>query len=518
MVQAADVSEASEPIDADVSEDSELLRVGWGGGPRESHLVSRFIFLRGMGLVYCIAFACLLFQFEALIGQDGLLPVTRYLDRIEPHTSFWDWPTVFWFGSSDAVLRAGAVLGLLLSVGVLAGIENGLVMCVLWLLYMSFVHVGQIFWGYGWEILLLEAGFLSVFLCPVRSVGPMRAASPPPLLVIWAFYWLCFRVMFGAGLIKLRGDDCWTDLTCLVHHYETQPIPNPLSPLLHAMPVWFHKGGVLCNHLVELLAPWMLLGPRRLRIVGALSIIAFQLVLILSGNLSFLNWLTIVVCLPCFDDRFWRGLLPRVPALVGRELEAPKARMVVTAVFALLVCVLSIGPVLNMLSPRQAMNTSFDPYHLVNSYGAFGSVGKVRHEVVLQGTESAAPSHDSDWKEYEFNCKPGDVHRRPCQVSPYHYRIDWQMWFAALGQPQEQVWLLNFVSKLLKAEPIALGLLAFDPFDGRRPKQVRAEFYRYEFAYGESGVHWKRERVAGYLPAMTVDDPRLRDFLRAHGF
>jgi len=503
-------------VEASPDESANALRVSWTGAPRQQHLIARFVFLRGLGFVYSVAFLCLLLQFEGLIGEHGLMPVTRYLDRIGPRTSVLEWPTLFWLASGDAALQLFAVLGLGLSVAVMLGIESGVVMAILWVIYISFCHVGQIFWGYGWEILLLEAGFLSVFLCPIRSLAPMQARSPPPLLVVWAFYWLCFRVMFGAGLIKLRGDDCWTELTCLAYHYETQPIPNPLSAALHAMPMWFHKLGALFNHYVELIAPWMLLVGRRPRIVGALSIVAFQLMLIFSGNLSFLNWLTIVVCLPCLDDRFWRRWLPAVPAARGDSAEPSTLRTRTTAALAIGICLLSIGPVVNMLSPRQAMNTSFDPYHLVNSYGAFGSVGQIRHEVVLAGSEAEAPTA-GDWREYGFHCKPGDVRAWPCIASPYHHRIDWQMWFAALGRPQDQAWLIHMVDKLLRAQPAVLGLLAGDPFEGRRPRWVRAELYRYAFS-DEPGVRWERTRVGAYLPAMSLDDPRLRGYLGARGF
>src|SRR6185503_8451913 len=322
------------------------------------------------------------------------------------------------------------LIGVVLSLAVCAGVTNAMVQLALWAIYLSFVHVGQIFYGYGWELQLVETGFLAVFLCPIRSVGPFPASPPAP--VIWLFRWLIFRIMLGAGLIKLRGDPCWRDLTCLVHHYETQPIPNPLSYLLHALPPWFHKLGALFNHLVELVVPFFAFGPRRGRHIAGVLLIAFQGILILSGNLSFLNWLTIVPAIACFDDSALGRLFPAawrertLARSAGRSPSLPHR----VAAFALagLVALLSVNPVSNMLSPRQAMNATFDQFALVNTYGAFGSVGRERFEVILSGTRDGVLGEQTEWLEYELPCKPGDVTRRPCVISPYHYRLDWQIW------------------------------------------------------------------------------------------
>src|SRR6185295_1514456 len=256
----------------------------------------------------------------------------------------------------------------------------------------------------------------------------------PPVAVFWLFRWLIVRIMLGAGLIKLRGDPCWRDLTCLYYHYETQPIPNPLSRTFHFMPRWFHRAGVLFNHLAELVAPWFAFWPRVARHVAGATMLGLQLILILSGNLSFLNWLTVVPILACFDDGLLRRVLPR--RLVARadraaaEAAPSRAQSVVTWALVALVAVLSVAPVQNLLSHRQAMNTSFEAFELVNTYGAFGTVGRVRPEIVFEGTDDVTIGPDTQWREYEFRCKPGDVHRRPCVISPWHYRLDWQIWFA----------------------------------------------------------------------------------------
>jgi hypothetical protein len=517
-VQPPDQAERSE------RELARSLEVGWFGAAKARYWLTRALLLRALGLIYTVAFAVLLQQWPGLIGSRGLLPAADFVDGMRERLGFWQWPTVFWLGAPDSALRALALFGLALSLAVLLGVDNALVMLALWALYLSFCHVGQLFWGYGWEILLLEAGFLAVFLAPLRSVRTLQSPVAPPAVVIWLLRWLLFRVMFGAGLIKLRGDACWTELTCLDFHYETQPVPSPLTWLLHQAPAWFHRGGVLFNHLVELVAPFLVLGPRRARYTGGALVAAFQLILIASGNLSFLNWLTLAVCLACFDDALWERVLPARLVARARELEDRKresrAQTVLCAILAAVVGLLSFGPVANMLSPRQAMNTSFDPLHLVNTYGAFGSVSRVRHEVILQGTRDARPGAATRWLEYEFPCKPGDVRRRPCLITPYHYRLDWQMWFAALDEPAGQPWVLRLAYKLLRAEPAVRALLARDPFGASPPRYVRAELYEYRFTrlHDGSDAWWTRKRVAAYLPPLELGNPALREFLKQRGW
>jgi hypothetical protein len=421
--------------------------------------------------------------------------------------------------ASDHTLHVAAWTGLVLSLAVLAGVTNALVQVALWALYLSFVQVGQLFYGYGWETQLCETGFLAIFLCPVRTIGPF--AAPPPAPVIWLYRWLIARIMLGAGLIKLRGDPCWRELTCLVYHYETQPVPNPLSWWLNAQPRLFHMVGTAFNHVVELGAPFLLLVGRVGRRIAGTLFVVFQVILILSGNLSFLNWLTIVPALACLDDGVWRRLVPRgVRARVEARLaHTPPSRAQTVAAWALVavVAVLSIDPVLNLLSPRQAMNRSFDRLHLVNTYGAFGSVGRERDEVILEGTANATPGPAAVWKAYEFPCKPGDPLRRPCMISPYHYRLDWQLWFAAMSSIGREPWLVAMIGKLLRGDADLKPLLAVDPFPDAPPRFIRATLWRYEFTRPGDGdpAWWRRTFVREYLRPISLDDPELARFLAA---
>lgn len=500
----------------------------WSGSLREQYWLTRFLFLRFLGLIYCVAFLSLSQQLRPLIGSDGLLPAASYLDHLltaygDRLSAFFAAPTVFWLGCSDALMQALSYVGLALALIVLAGFANAPIMAVLWLLYMSFVHVGQIFYGYGWEILVLETGFLAIFLCPLLDLRPFPARQPPPKAVIWLLRWVLFRVMFGAGLIKMRGDACWRDLTCMFYHYETQPLPNPFSWYLHQLPAAFHKFEVLVNHFVELIVPWSLLAPRRLRHIGGIFLVGFQLWLIISGNLSWLNWLTITLCIACFDDQALATIVPRrvrarVVPLVGQRPTRP--RQAVTAALTLLILYLSIGPVRNLLGSRQIMNGSFDAFDLVNTYGAFGGVGKRRPEIILEGTTDAAITSATQWRAYEFKCKPGDVDRHPCVIAPYQYRVDWQIWFAAMQSYRTNPWLVHLIVKLLHNDRGALSLLATNPFPDQPPRFIRAELYEYSFTgFGDrTRAWWKRERVREYLAPVSLDNPTLVRYLLNHGW
>jgi hypothetical protein len=488
-----------------------------------AYWLTRFVFLRLLGLVYCVAFLVVVFQWQPLLGSHGLLPAADFLDRLRAAglgggDAFFRLPTLFWLDASDTTFRLAALVGLALSLALLLGFANVPSLLALWFLYMSFVHVGQVFYGYGWEILLLETGFLAVFLVPLWRPLPFARSAPPSPVAIGLLRWLVFRLMLGAGLIKLRGDPCWRDLTCLVYHYATQPNPNPLSWYFYQLPVWFDRLEVLFNHLVELLCPCFVFGPRPARLVAGSLIALFQVLLILSGNLSFLNWLTLAVAVACFDDGVFRRLVPerllrRLDAAVAGAAET-KARGIASYALLLVVALLSLKPVANMVSPGQVMNTSFDPFDLVNTYGAFGTVSRERYEIVLEGTSDDPAAKQARWAEYEFKCKPGDPARRPCWISPYHYRLDWQMWFLAMPGAPVDDWFLHLVAKLLEGDPGVRGLLAPGPFEQHPPRAIRALYYRYAMTRlaDHSRDYWKRTLVGEYLRPVTLDDPALATY------
>src|SRR6266478_3916666 len=373
----------------------EFFRKIFAGG--NDYWLTRFVILRLLGLVYAVAFLVAAQQLVPLVGEHGLTPANHFFERVEAHfgsrsAAALQLPSLFWFGISDQGLSIFAWVGFGLSLIVLGGYGNAILLAMLWAMYMSIIHVGQIWYGYGWETQLLETGFLSIFLCPLLDGRPFPRCRPP-LLVIWLFRWLGFRIMIGAGLIKLRGDPCWRDLTCLYYHYETQPIPNPLSRYLHFAPHWFHRFETAWNHFVELIVPWFSFGPRHARHVAGVLLVTFQIFLIISGNLSLLNYLTIIPFLACFDDTFLRRILPRGVVKraerAAQESEPSRINNTIAIALSILVVYLSVAPVLNLVSGRQLMNYSYDPLDLVNTYAAIGTVGRQRDEIIFEGTEDA---------------------------------------------------------------------------------------------------------------------------------
>jgi hypothetical protein len=493
-----------------------------------TYWLTRFMILRLLGVIYTIGFLVAVNQVVPLIGSDGLLPVGIYLRKVSAAlgsdtVGFMRLPSLFWFGHSDAALLAVAWVGLVLSIVVVAGYANALLLTVLWFLYMSFVHVGQEWYGYGWEIQLTETGFLAIFLCPLLDLRPFpRHAPPMPIIVL--FRWLIFRIMFGAGMIKIRGDEIWRNNTALYYQFETQPIPGPLSRWFHFLPRIALRIGVWFNWVAELVAPLFVFWPRLARHIAGVVIVLFQFSIILSGNLSFLNWLTIIPALACFDDGFWARILPKRfvrKAEAAADRSEPSRPMQTTAwIVTVLIAILSIQPAINMVSPRQIMNTSFDPLDLVNTYGAFGSVGQERFNVIFEGTNDRDSSDRADWKPYIYKGLPVLLNKRPPQIAPYQLRLDWQMWFASMSSPGEYPWTLNLVWKLLHNDPHAVSLFAANPFPGKPPRYIRAILYRYRFAKpgNPEGLYWNRERLDLWLPPMWANDPRLIDFVKTAGW
>jgi hypothetical protein len=491
-----------------------------------SFWLTRFYFQRALGGIYTTAFLIAIFQFRALCGSRGLLPIGLFLKRAR----FWDAPSLFWLNHSDSFIMSLACLGLGLSVLALSGLSDryGTFVSVctwlfLWVIYSSFVNVGQSFYGFGWEIMLLETGFLAIFMG--------ASSTPPSWIMMVLLQWLLFRLMFGAGLIKIRGDECWRDLTCMKYHYETMPMPGPLSRYFHFLPMWVHKGEVLMNHFVELFLPFFYFGPRVLRTSAGLATILFQFVLILSGNFSWLNYIAIVVAIGCLDDSILNYLLnglnswPRamgVSSLVqGNSPDFDMAMhasagipVAVVGLLAVGVAILSIAPIQNLITSGQVMNTSFEPFHLVNTYGAFGSITRERNEIILEG----ADDRNGPWKEYEFKGKPGDPAKAPPLVSPYHYKLDWQMWFAAMSSYHYHPWILNLIAKLLQGNKDVLSLIRPSPFLQQPPKFIKASKYRYHYAEPGSQATWRREYIGEYLPPLSLQDRQFTDVLRNQGW
>ncbi|MFD7696622.1 lipase maturation factor family protein [Streptomyces sp. NPDC059374] len=451
---------------------------------------SRLVFQRALAGVYLVAFLTAALQFRALMGSRGLLPVPRFVARVPFRAA----PSLFQLHYSDRFFAGCAWSGCAVSAALLAGADSLvplwaalLLWLVPWALYLSIVNVGQTWYSFGWESLLLEVGFAAVWL------GNDEVA--PPVVVLFLLRWILFRVEFGAGLIKMRGDACWRKLTCLDHHHETQPMPGPLSWFFHHLPKPLHRVEVAANHVTQLVVPFLLFAPQPVATAAAALMIATQLWLVLSGNFAWLNWITIVLALSAVA----------FPAEPPDRPGAPLWYEVTVLVVAVVLVGLGYRPVANMISRRQVMNRSFDPLHLVNTYGAFGSVSRVRYEVVVEGTTDSRPREDSDWREYEFKGKPGDPRRWPRQFAPYHLRLDWLMWFAALSPSYAGAWFGTLMERLLENDRATLKLLRRSPFPADEPPRfVRARLFRYRYTtwreLRETGACWERTYVREYLP------------------
>ncbi|HXE13571.1 MAG TPA: lipase maturation factor family protein [Bryobacteraceae bacterium] len=473
--------------------------------------LARLVFQRSLAVICLIAFIVALNQFRALCGNHGLLPIQSFVKQVPYHAS----PSLFYLAPHDIVLSLSAWAGIGLSIVAILGISERhgaafsmLIWALIWILYLSFVNTGQIFYAFGWESILLEAVFLAIFLG--------AANTTPQRIPLWLIRWLCFRVMFGAGLIKLRGDECWRQLTCLDWHYETQPMPNPFSWFLHWGPEWTHKGGVLFNHFSELIVPFGYFLPQPFASIAGIITIVFQFCIMLSGNLSWLNALTIVLATGTIDDRVWHWILRlHVPLTIA----APRLEIYAQIAIGAITVVLSIPVVANMLSARQMMNFNYNPFHLVGTYGAFGSVTRPRYEVIVEGTMDSSISTATQWKEYEFKGKPGNVNRMPPQIAPYHLRLDWLMWFAAMSDYQNNPWFLVFADKLLKGDPATLSLISYSPFGDKPPAYVRALLYEYHFTAPEerarTGAWWTRKLVGTYLPPVQRTSLETPDLIRS---
>ncbi|HAM25512.1 MAG TPA: hypothetical protein DCP11_02105 [Microbacteriaceae bacterium] len=463
---------------------------------------ARQVLQRGIAAIFFIAFLSTANQFRVLLGEHGLLPVAQLLE----HKRHLRGPTLFRWRYSDSLLLTVCVTGMVLAASAIAGLPQigppwlpMIVFLSLWLLYMSVVNVGQTFYGFGWEMLLLEAGFTVAFL------GSNQVPPPTPILLLIA--WLVFRLEFGAGLIKLRGDTAWRDLTAMYYHHETQPMPGPLSRQAHLLPKWVHRLEVLGNHFAQLVVPFLLFAPQPVRSAAAAVIILTQLWLVTTGNFAWLNWITIVLAFAAVSDPVAHAVLPFIPLDWGSGAQTPLWWLVIVLAVTLLLVVLSYWPIKNLFSRRQLMNASFNRWQLVNAYGAFGSVTRQRIEIVIEGTLDDDPGDEADWREYEFKGKPGDPRRMPRQWAPYHLRLDWLMWFLPLGSVHQD-WFYAFLVRLLEADRATLRMLRKDPFVGERPRWVRVRSYRYRFATRAekraTGQRWIREEKREVMAPMAL--------------
>jgi hypothetical protein len=465
--------------------------------------LARWFFLRLLGVVYLSAFLSFGSQVQGLIGSHGILPAARYLQQIEDHLGserYYLCPTLCWLDRSDGFLDRLCLGGAALAVLLIAGVAPAPVLLLLWACYLSLCTAGQIFMGYQWDSLLLETGLLAVLLAPGGLWPRLARERPPSRPVVWLLWLLLIRLMVMSGAGKLlSGDPTWRDGTALEYHYWTQPLPTWTSWYMNQLPGWFQRLSVLITFVLELVMPLLIVLPRYCRYVAFAGLVGLQLLIAGTGNYGFFNLLTIALCVLLLDDAVfparWRGRLPK-PASSGSVRPSRIVRWAGAACLALLTVVPLLAKVgLLETCPRwlisgYRMAASFQS---VNSYGLFAVMTTHRYEIEIQGSEDG-----KNWQPYLFKWKPGPVDRRPEFVPLHMPRLDWQMWFEALGQGPTP-WFRRFLIRLALGSPEVLELLEHNPFPDHPPRYLRAMLYDYHFTdpaeRRKTGAWWRRRQM-----------------------
>jgi len=495
-----------------------VTRLLWGNRMEEpSYLLASTFFIRLVGVCFFAAFVSLWVQVEGLIGSDGILPVTAFLDWVRGQTGlerYWRLPTLCWLNSSDAFLQVLCTGGAVASLLLIAGFAPSLCLALLWAFYLSLSIASQVFLEFQWDTLLLEAGFLAIFLAPLKLRAPLRVPPPPPVVRL-LLLWLLFRLTFTSAAVKLAsGDPTWRSLTALQYHYETQPLPPWTAWFMHQLPPSFQTASAAFLFFAELVVPFLIFGPRRLRLFAFSILVVLQILIVATGNYAFFNFLAIALCVLLLDDTVfpgrWRsvvsGLSPARAAHIKRNRTWPVWVIAPLTTVVLLVTSVQMASRLSRSAPwpdpvaRLVRWTT--PFRSTNSYGLFAVMTTSRPEIIVEGSNDG-----SAWLPFEFRWKPGDLLRRPRFVAPHQPRLDWQMWFAALGSYEENPWFVSFLARLLQGSTDVLRLLEKNPFPDRPPRYVRAVVYDYRFTDSatrrQAGAWWRREQKGLYCPVLS---------------
>jgi len=507
-------------------------------GTRSSYVLTRWLYLRLLGLVYFTAFHSWSTQIIGLNGEHGILPASELMHQISQMTQIGGmkgamdclaFPTVTWINCSDPFLFSITACGVIFSLLVILGIATAPSIMILGILYLSLNTICGEFSGFQSDGLLVEASALTLFFAPWNLLephwhGPSRLTrqTPPSTSSLWLLRFLLFRLMFASGAVKLlSGDPTWANLTAMSYHYETQPIPTLLAWYAAHLPLWVEKATVLATFACELVAPCLIFAPRLFRFGAAAMIVALQVMITLTGNYTFLNYLTIVLCVPLLDDQLLQALLPaslskRITDGTSERTKSLTQRVVVIAATVLLFSLAGfqlLGTVLGRgvwMEPVMELMAYIGQYRVVNSYGMFAVMTTTRPEIDFEGSNDG-----KTWLPYEFKVKPGsDLKRIPGWIAPYTPRLDWRLWFAAMEPADRNSWVMRFVEKLLEGSPEVLKLLEHNPFPDAPPKYIRAFAYDYHFTdetqHRASGEWWRRDNKRIYLPPLSLDGKQLR--------
>ncbi len=480
-----------------------LSKSYWNSNNHDTTLIS-WLFLRGLALIYFSAFASMSVQIEGLVGANGMLPAVSRLEVFEQfyqQQKIYQLPTIFWLNASDLMLRSVCYAGMLAASLVLLNIfsRTGLISC--YILYLSIVEIGQDFTHFQWDVFLLETGFLAILLTWHSGI------------IIFLFRWLLARFMFMGGVVKLAsGDPSWANLTALNFHYQTQPLPSPIAYYAYQLPEWFHKicvGGVL---FIELIIPFFVFLPRRFRLIACAAFILLQASIILTGNYTFFNLLTILLCIFLLQDKDIATLFPDswVCNIQQKTPTAGSFAHITSGLWGIVVitvCICQIWlfhlktPLIEPLNKLLTINANFS---LINNYGPFAVMTTERNEIIVQGSDDGLT-----WSDYHFKYKPGALNRELGWNIPHQPRLDWQMWFEALKPNHNSRWFDSFLSKLLQGSPQVTALLDQNPFPEKPPKYIRAMIYRYAYTTPQhaekTGQIWQRWQARSYSPVISLE-------------
>ena len=478
----------------------------WGRdfGPSRYELVS-FLFLRLFGLIYFSAFVSFGIQAQGLIGSHGILPLHEFVDAVRAQAGperFFLMPMVFWWNASDSAIHSVCWVGAGLSLLLVFNVLPRLSLFLLYVLYLSLLYGGQTFMTYQWDTYLLEAGFLALLLSFAAAPG------------IWLLRWLLFRFVFMSGVVKLlSGDPNWRNLSALSYHFLTQPLPTPLAWYAAHLPAPVLQFATGATFFIELVLPFLIFCPRRLRFSAAYGILLLQGCILITGNYNWFNLQTMLLCLLLFDDAALQKLLPRrlvrVPLARAEHRALRRAVSVMVGALGLLIVFCSLVQMDarfggNPPVAARMIDEFIDPLHIVSGYGLFAVMTTRRGEIVIEGSNDGVA-----WREYGFRYKPGDLARGPRWNIPHQPRLDWQMWFAALDDPRRLPWFPRFLAALLKNEPTVTALLERNPFPDKPPTYVRAQYYDYTYGSSEEkaqGLWWHRRLLGLYFPTASLKE------------
>ena len=498
-----------------------LTRVFWGKDVLQpTYQITQQIFPRILSLIFLIAIVSLWTQIDGLVGSRGILPARQFLHIIEENfgvDGYFQFPNYFWINTSDSFLHIICAIGTIIALLGIFVPFSVWIWFLLWSIYLSLTIIGQDFLSFQWDILLAETGFLAIFLSPLSLRLKWKNASLPSKIVHWLFVWLLFRLMFASGVVKLAsGDATWHNLTALTYHFETQPLPTWIVWFVHQFPQWILMLSTGIMFFIELIVPFFIFFPRRFRLIAFWVLVLFQLIIALTGNYGFFNLLAIVLCLWLIDDRSWHVSIQKkflkLVLISGNKNEENIHNWPKWTTTTLLWVVIFMSSILmisstfrmrvNWPAPIRHIYFIFSPFHIVSSYGLFAVMTTERPEIIVEGSDDG-----KDWQAYKFRYKPDDLSKRPTFVVPYQPRLDWQMWFAALGDVRQNPWFVNFCIRLLQGSRPVINLLKENPFPQKPPKFVRALLYDYEFTNfkekRDSGDWWKRKFVGQYLSPIS---------------